>query len=316
VPVADENEPAPPADIALVDGGLAMPTPDRVGRALIVPVSARAEMIHEGGATLVGLRAALAAAIACGRHGERMAQGLGPAPLTDLKRLKVDRSRADSVLGVPGDRLGDHEAKRLLSAYGTAVTRQAVATTPSAAVRYAQTLGWPVEVKPHDANATSEREGGPIVGGVHNAPAVRSAFASVSTAAGLPVGSPVIVRATPPAGREVSVRIERVAELGWTAILELGSGKVFAGPAPLRRADADEMSLGLESSRAGEAAPDRTSLAELLVRASFAAVDCEGDVESIEMSRVVVGARGEGAIVCDVRIKMRKKRPERHDQLV
>lgn len=312
LPVAStDDENTPPADIVLVDGGLTMPASDRVGRALVVPVAARAEMLGQlatASTALVGLRQAVAAAIACGRHAERLAQGLGPAPVADAKRLKPDRARVDKVLAPAAERLGDHETKRLLAAYGAAVTRQAVATTPSAASRFAEELEFPVEVKPWDASAATEREGG-VVMIARNAPDVRRAFASVSSQAGFAVGSPVIVRAMPAGGRELSARVERLPDLGWTVVVDVpGAARPLAAPAPLRKADADELTTPIESSRAGDAPPDRAALADLLVRASFAAVDCEEDVDAIDLARIVCGAKGAGATVVDARVRLKKKR--------
>lgn len=311
LPVAtDEAEPAPPADVALCDGNLAPIAPDRAGRAIVVPVVARAEQLSgDGKAILVGLRAAIAAAIAVGKHGERMAQGLGPAPIAEVKRLKVDRERADKVLAGALDRLGDHETKRLLAAYGVPVTRQGVATTPSAAVRIAQTCGWPVEVKPWDPTVPGEREGGPLVTGVRNPPDVRRAFAAAASGAGLPVGVPVIVRVTPPPGRELAARVERLADVGWTVTADVpGAGRPLAAPAPLRRVDADELAAALEATRAGDTPPDRGALAELLQRASFAAVAHEADLETLELGRLVVSPKNAGAIVVEARARLRRKR--------
>src|SRR5262249_41994693 len=56
---AEPDAPPVPADLVLVDGRIDAPTPERVGRALVVPVVARAELLPDGGRTaLVGLRAA------------------------------------------------------------------------------------------------------------------------------------------------------------------------------------------------------------------------------------------------------------------
>ena len=306
-----ESESTPiPADLVLVDARLEAPTPERSGRALVVPVVARAELLVPDGRTaLVGLRAALAAARAVGRHAERMGAGLGPAPLTDAKRLKPDRARADKAFaGAQGGRLGDHEAKLLLSAYGTAVTRQAVASTPSAAVRYAQTLGWPVEIKTWDAALASERAGGAVVTGIRNPPDVRRAYGAVATAGGLEAGVPVIVRQTPPPGRELAVRFEPHAALGWIALVDVpGSGARTVAPAPLRGADAEDLAAALEASRAGDAPLDRAALADLLVRASFAAFHDDA-VAALDLARVVVGKKGEGAVVVDARVELKPAR--------
>jgi hypothetical protein len=312
VPVV-EPEPPPPADVALVDCTLGPAAREsRPGGPLLVAVAARAELCPPGGPpVLVGLRPALAAVQAAGAFAERAALGLGPAPIADAKKLRPLRERVDKALLGADDRLGDHEAKLLCSAYGVAVIRQAVATTPSAAVRFAESLGFPVEVRLWEPSLGNERDRpSSVATGVKNPPDVRRAFASVASGSGLDIGVPVIVRATPPGGRELSVRFERAPELGWTLVAEIpGAGRPLAAPAPLRRVDADELAANLEASRSGDAAPDRAALADLLVRASFAAAAEEASIESLELSRVVVSPKGGGALVVEAHARLRKKRP-------
>lgn len=311
-PFSSETDRAPPTDVVLVHGDeLVAVSPDRVGHALVVPVVARAEALGAHPA-LVGLRAALGAATLAGRHAVRLAAGLGPAPAADRKRIKIDRERADKAIahgqGSPqGERLGDHESKLLLSAYGVPVTRQGVASTPSAAVRIAEACGWPVEVKPWDPGVAGEQAGLVPATGLRNPPEVRRAFASAATAAGLKVGVPMIVRVTPPAGRELAAQISLHSELGWTlTALFPGASGPLGAPAPLRQADAEEIAAALEASRQGDAPPDRAGLAELLVRASHAAIDRKDDLDSLELGRIVVS--GKGALVVDARTKLRRKK--------
>jgi hypothetical protein len=311
VPVV-EPDPPPPADLALADVALGPVVREGgPGRPLVVPVAARAELAPTAGPpALVGLRAALAAATAAGAFAERAEAGLGPAPVADAKKLRPLRERVDKALATVDDRLGDHEAKLLLSAYHVPVVRQAVATTPSAAVRFAENLGFPVEVRAWEPGLTPERERAALVTGVKNPPDVRRAFAAVASAAGLPVGVPVIVRMTAPAGRELAARIEKLPELGWVVFADIpGAGRALAAPAPLRRADADELAAALESSRTGDAPPDRAALAELLQRASLCAAAEEAAVEAIELPRIVVSPKGAGAVVVEARARLRKKRP-------
>ncbi|MBI4511548.1 MAG: acetate--CoA ligase family protein [Deltaproteobacteria bacterium] len=311
LPVAEMPGDAPPADVALVDMDAIPPSaPDRVGRALVVPIVARAEMLSPSGPpALVGLRAALTAVALVGRHAERLQQGLGPGLIADVKKLKVDRARMEKALDQPGERLGDHESKLLLSAFGVPVTRQGVAATPSAAVRIAQSCGFPVEVKIWDPKGVTEYEGGPVIVGLRNPPDVRRGFAQAASAAGMPIGALVIVRVTPPPGRNVAARIEKIAELGWTVLLEVpGHPKPLAAPAPLRRADADELASAVESSRAGEAAPDLRALADLLLRASLCAVDQQETVDAIDMGRIVVASKGNGAVVVDARTRLKRRK--------
>jgi ATP-grasp domain len=308
----EETSPRP-ADVALVDVSLDQPTPDRVARALVVPVVARAELAHDADRTvLVGLASSLAACAAAGRHSLRVAAGLGPAPLAEVARFRADKVRVAEALGAAAALLGDHDTKRLVSAYGVPCTRQAVAQSPSAAVRYAQQIDWPVEIKAWSADVAAEKPGAHndfVIDGVENPPDVRRAFAAAATAAGLKVGVPVLVRQSVPAGREVAARFDKHPDLGWTVTLSgPGARGTACAPAPLRRLDAEDLAAALESSRTGDAPPDRAALAELLVRASFAAVANEAAIESLELTRIVVRARGEGALLVDGRTRLRRTR--------
>jgi hypothetical protein len=311
--VAADGDDLDPVDAVLVDRGAAAPT--ATGRALVVTVAARAELLDAADPPmLVGLRPALAAVTACGRAAERIAAGLGPAPREASAELEIDEARVERQLEkmAPGDhRIGDHEAKVLLAAYGVPVTRQAVATTPSAAIRVAKKAGYPVEIKPWGPDVPSERAGCPVERGVGTAADVRRAFLAVLGAAGLPIsesddgGSAVIIRETPPAGREVAAAIQRVAGLGWAVIVDVpGAGAPIAAPAPLRVADAMQLAAAVTSTRAGEPEPDRVALAGVLRRASHLAVDLESRIQKIELGRVVVGARGGRTMVIDAAIDL------------
>src|SRR6185437_14137035 len=87
-----------PTDAVLIDRAIDAPAAPRT-RALIVPVTARAELLDgDGGATLVGVRAALAAVIACGKAAERAAAGLGPARTDARDALEIDDARANRQL--------------------------------------------------------------------------------------------------------------------------------------------------------------------------------------------------------------------------
>jgi hypothetical protein len=155
----------------------------------------------------------------------------------------------------------------------------------------------------------SEREGLVVATGLKNAPDVRRASASVASANGLPVGVPVIVRVTPPFGRDISLHLERRGQLGWSLLAELpGARQPIAAPCPMRRVDADELAAHLEASRADDAPPDRAALADLLVKVSHVVVDRDADLDALELGRVVVAPRGGGAVVVDARARLRKKK--------
>jgi len=290
-------------DVVLIDRDEMASARERTGTALLVPVVGRAELCEER-PVLVGLRAALAAATAAGRLRERLAAGLGPAEPAEADDLQVDRARFERQLGKLSERAGDHESKVLLAAWGMSITRQAVATTPSAATRLAKRAGYPVEIKPWGPDVPSELDGCPVERGLETAADVRRACAAVARATGHPEGTAVIVRETPPAGRELRARVARLGELGLTVILDVvGAPGPIAAPAPLRRIDAEELARHVEASRLGDPQPDRTSLADLLRRASFLVATSER-IESLDLCRVIAAARGDGVVVADARLEL------------
>jgi hypothetical protein len=300
---ADElsSDPDAPTDAVLHDPGL---EPGRGIKALPVPIVPRVELWDGKTPALFGLRAGLAAVLAVGRAAERAGIGLGPASRDATRELAVDHERLKrqvDKIGAWDRRIGDHETKVLLAAYGVPITRQAVATTPSAAIRLAKKAGFPVEIKPWGPDVATERGGCPVERGVATAADVRRAVSAVL----VDLDGAVIVRETPPAGREVSATFVRRGPLGWTAILDApGAAAPAAAPAPLRLTDALTLAHHLVSTRFGDPEPDRDGLADLLRRASHLVADHEDRIERLELGRIVVG--GTRTLVVDAAIDLRK----------
>jgi ATP-grasp domain-containing protein len=309
--------PDDPTDVVLYEPGLGPPpagTP-----VLAVPVAARGELAG-GAAVLHGARAALTAIAVLGRAAERIAVGLGPAPAAASAELAIDAERlARQLAKLASDqrRVGDHETKVLLAAYGVPITRQAVATTPSAAVKLARRAGYPVEIKPFGHDLPSEPAGCPVERNVTSDAMVRAAFATVLAATGRPPSDAagVIIRETPPSGRELAVSFLELPAIGWTVVLEgpggaAGQGAastapLAAAPAPLRLIDAQVLAAQVAASRAGDPEPDRTGLANLLRRASHLVVDLGDRLVRLDLPRVVIGGRGARTLVVDAAIELR-----------
>jgi hypothetical protein len=294
-----------PTDAVLVDARAPLPATSLP--AMLVPVCPRGELATSP-RWLLGVRAAAAAVTAVGRAVERAALGRGPAPAAAAAELEIDRPRLERQLAKIGRfdrRLGDHETKVLLAAYGVPITRQAVATTPSAAVQLAKRIDAAVDIKPWGADLPSERAGCPVETNLETAAQIRRAFSAVLAgrteggAAAPGVEPAVIVRETPPAGRELSARVEQLPSVGLTVIVEAPGLPPAAAPAPLRLADATALSHHLIATRAGEPEPDRVALANLLRRASHLAADHAERLVSLELSRIVVGSRGDRTLVID-----------------
>ncbi len=294
-------------DVVLYDPALGAPPSSTPG--MHVPVAPRAELATDP-AMLYGARAALAAITILGRASERIAIGLGPAPRTANAELAINTellqkqlAKLESQIG----HLGDHETKVLLRSYGVPITRQVVATTPSAAVKKAREVGYPVEIKPWGHDQPSEPAGCPVEKNVTSDAFVRQAFNAILASANRgPTGrdSAVIVRETPPPGREIGVTLLELPALGWTVVLDAPGAGQLAAPAPLRLLDAQQLAAQIISSRAGDAEPDRAGLANLLRRASHLAVDLAGRVTRIDLPRVIVGGRGSRTLVVDAALEL------------
>jgi ATP-grasp domain len=295
--VADDHD--EPTDVVLYDPSLER-TLGTV--ALAIPVVARGELAT-GAPALWGGRAALAAIATLGRAAQRIAAGLGPADQAASAELAVDADRLRRQFAkLSVGRVGDHETKVLLAGYGVPITRQAVATTPSAAVKLARRAGYPVEVKPWGHDVPHERAGSPIEKAASDA-LVRKAYSTVLAGAGKSLAEgahAVIVRETPPAGREVSASLVKLGGLGWTVVLDVpGAPEIVAAPAPLRLIDAEALAAAVVASRAGDPEPDRVGLANLLRRASHLVVDEDKRLSQVDLWRIVVGGRGARTVVVD-----------------
>jgi hypothetical protein len=312
---ADHDE---PTDIVLYDceGGQPDAQLQASIGALWVAVSAKSELqsdlraSHRG--ALVGARTALTAATLVGAAVERMVAGLGPAGADATGDFDIDRERITRQferVNENDQRIGDHETKVMLASYGVPITRQAVATTASAALRIAKRAGFPVELKPWGPDVKSEADGCPVETNVTTGADVRRAFSAVLTASGLSAeeedGAAVIVREAPPRGRELAASVVNLPSVGWTVVVRgTGHSVPLAAPAPLRMIDANAIAGQLLASRSSEHEPDRAGLAALLRKASHLVIDHQQRIGRLDLSRIVVGARGERTVVVDASIEL------------
>lgn len=292
-----------PTDVVLFDPALGAPPANLPG--LHIPVIARGELGSERPA-LYGARAALGAIDVLGRAAARIAVGIGPASRTASAELAIDVALLERQLAKlsPGMRVGDHETKVLLRSYGVPITRQVVATSPSDAVKAARAVKYPVELKPFGNDLPTEPAGCPVERGITSDALVRRGFSAVLSAAGrAPTQNDpgaVIVRETPPQGRDLTVQLLQLPALGWTVLVEVpGTAHVAAAPAPLRQIDADLLAAMVVATRAGDPDPDRPGLANLLRRTSHLVDDLRDRIVRLELPRVVVGGRGARSVVVD-----------------
>lgn len=281
-------------DFVLVDAELDLG--ESFGRVLPIPVGVAGTAANRP--CLVGLANALSAAEAAGQASRRITAGDGPATSENAPDEDIDQGRFERQLDKLSTAAGDHECKVLLSSYGVPITRQAVATTPSAATRIAKKAGYPVEVKGWGADMPSEPEGAVVLSDVHTAADVRRAFSTICSRANCEA---VIIRETPAPGREVRIHIRPVGSLGPVCFLyQQGQRAPAAALAPLRPIDAQAMARHVVASRAGDKDPDWDALSDLLIHASHM-VSENPRLVSVELNRVIVRTQGDGAVVIDAR---------------
>jgi len=274
--------------------------PARVGGALVIPVRCRGELAAAEPPCLVGLRHALGSVALAGDLALRLDRGLGPGPNERPEHIEPELQDFAQRLSRLGRNVGDHETKLLLSKYGIEVTRQAVATTASAATRLAKRVGYPVDVKPWGPDVPTEAEGCPLVSGIESAADVRRAFASVAADSGQDVGASVIVRAAAPPGRELSVRFSSQGALGWMATAEVaGHPDLIAAPIPLSDHDASRIASMVSATRRGDVGVNTVSLADLLQRASYLAFEHQDRLAHLHLARIILTTDKRPALVVD-----------------
>lgn len=271
--------------------------PHSIGPSLVVPLRPRGELRDSNQqATLIGLTASLQAARLLGEIGQRIDENaLGHGTFSG----DIDEARFQKQLAQINTRVGDHETKVMMKAFGVPIIRQAVATTPSAATRVAQKAGYPVELKPWGPTIPSEGNGCPVERDLHTAAQVRQAFAVVSKKANLEPGSPVIVRETPAHGRELEARVTQIGSLGWVLIMKVQGEKLpIARLAPLHPMDALALAYQIGSTRLDEKEPNREQLAELLQ--CLAAMGPLGErVQVVHAHRIVAASDADKIMVID-----------------
>ncbi|RMG94996.1 MAG: hypothetical protein D6705_14555 [Deltaproteobacteria bacterium] len=146
----------------------------------------------------------------------------------------VDGDRIDQVLAVAGTELSEHESKVVLRAAGLAVTRQAVATSASAAASYAERIGFPVVLKAASPDLRRKQDIGAVALDLPTASAVRRAYTAilraVETRAPTARIDGVIVAEMMPPGLDLRIAVRRL-DTGAPGIrVDLATGGVLAAP--------------------------------------------------------------------------------------
>ncbi|WP_456280698.1 acetate--CoA ligase family protein [Cupriavidus sp. JZ107] len=234
-------------------------------------------------------------------------------PLPQLPRIAVDAGA-----------LSEHEAMQLLAEAGVPVAPHGLARDADEAVRIAERLGYPVAVKLCSREILHKSDVGGVALNLHDAAAVRAAFARVRDAArchaeqsgGAPVPFDGVVVARMLRGwGELMVGVRRDPVFGLVALAGIGGTAVEVfrqmafGLAPLSMPRALAM---LRASRAealfaghrGNPAVPLERVAEVLVRVSRAAAAIGPRLDTLEINPFIVTA--DGPVAADAVITLRQ----------
>jgi acetyl coenzyme A synthetase (ADP forming)-like protein len=206
------------------------------------------------------------------------------------------------------------EVDEVLAAFGLRIPAATVVSSEPEAVAAAEEIGGGVVLKVIAASALHKSDVGGVVLNVRGAEAVRSAYQQVTGAVDDAEG--VLVQEFVSGGHEVLIGMTEDATFGPLIVFGLGGvfveliGDVTFRLHPLTDLDADEMISEVRSARMLEGyrgAPpgDISGVRDALLRVSTLVEEIPEIVE-MDLNPVKVGTPGEGVVIVDARIKVRR----------
>ncbi|MES2184561.1 MAG: acetate--CoA ligase family protein [Pseudomonadota bacterium] len=225
-----------------------------------------------------------------------------------------------AVLRPEAGGLGPDEARALLSGWGVLLPAQVLARNAADAVVAAGDMGWPVALKIVSADIAHKTEAGGVALDLHDAEALRAAYAGVTERVKAYAPHAAIdglqVQKMMPPGRELVVGTVNDPDFG--PIVMLGLGGIYVEVlrdmvfelAPMQLDQAHRMirrlkAFALLEGVRGEAAADIPALAELLVRVSEMASAHRNRIVEMDLNPVLLYEAGQGACAVDTLIVVR-----------
>ena len=218
--------------------------------------------------------------------------------------------------------LNEAEGKRLLAAYGIAVTRETLARGAAEAASAAASIGYPVVMKIQSADIAHKTEAGGVRVGVADDAAARVAFDEIVASArahapGAAIDG-VLVQEMVSGGTELILGVQNDPLFG-PAIM-VGLGGIFAEVlkdvsfrlAPLMRSDAEAMlrelrGFALLDGARGRPKADVSAVVDTLLRLSALAVDLGGSLGELDINPLAVLPAGQGVRALDALVKPRQQ---------
>ncbi|MDX9816326.1 MAG: acetate--CoA ligase family protein, partial [Smithellaceae bacterium] len=206
-----------------------------------------------------------------------------------------------------GGALSEHEAKKILAAYGIPVTREKIATTADQAVKVARKIGYPVALKISSAQIRHKTEAGGIRLNIKTDAQVRVAFRQIIASAKKYMSQAeiqgVLVQEMLQGGTEVIVGTVDDPVFGPCVMFGLGGVFVEAlkdvsfRVAPLSRLDAEEMISDIQGysilrGLRGKPPVDMNTLVDVILKVSRFATDNKSTIKEIDINPLILFKKG------------------------
>ncbi|MDQ1521206.1 MAG: hypothetical protein QOI55_2279, partial [Actinomycetota bacterium] len=231
------------------------------------------------------------------------------APTTALPAAKrVRRLLADVA---PGEALSEWQSKHVCKAYGIKTSKDELCESAAAAVRAAQSLGFPVVMKVSSPDLLHKSDAGLVRVGVHNAKEVRATYdellARARRANRRARIEGVLVSEMVTGGVETLVGVSQDALFGQVVTVGLGGvfvevlGDVVSRVPPFPAEEAERMVRELQGYRLlegvrGAKPADIGALVDAIMKVQRLAMDLADDVQELDINPLVVRPRGAVAL--------------------
>lgn len=256
--------------------------------------------------------AALASLARYQRRRDRPSQPFRPYPVdrTSVEHLLATVSPVDTTV------LPEYSARALLSAYGVPFAPARLVQTPDEAVRFADTIGYPVVLKVASPDISHKTEVGGVRVGIESGKDLRAAWAEVLVTVTARAPSARVqgfeVEKMIQGGKEVLVGLQRDPRFGPVIVFGLGGiyvevlRDVTFRLAPFDRLEAEQMvasvrAFPLLQGVRGEPPSDLPALYNVLGRVAQLALDLP-QVQELDLNPVIVCPAGGGAYAVDARL--------------
>jgi acetate---CoA ligase (ADP-forming) len=213
--------------------------------------------------------------------------------------------------------LTEHEARRFLAHWQVTGLREARTTSLEAALAAAGQIGYPVVLKVESPDLPHKTEAGVVRLGMQNEVEVRQAYTEIMHNAERHAPQAqvlgVLVQEMVQGGIEAIVGLSQDALFG--PVLLFGMGGIFVElyqdvalrACPITPGDAYEMLQEVKGARLlegfrGQSAADVEALIQLLVGVSQLGIQCEGDIQELDLNPLLVLPRGQGVRAADALI--------------